>query len=141
MNFLKGFRTEVKIILVLVILAILIVGGIFTYLSFGANQEIESGERIDSSGLNVSISCAQKISVQPCEVGGVIVQTVEGSEIARQTASSDGVVFIPLQPGRYLTIPMAGTSDYPVINFEPRQVEVSEGMVTEISLQYSDGRR
>ena len=93
-----------------------------------------------NSGITASIVCIDKIYEKPCVIGGIIIKTVEGKELIRQSAESQ-IFNVYLEPGEYLVVPLPGNNQYPVINFEPRHVQVKAGQFTQLKLSYWDGRR
>jgi hypothetical protein len=107
--------------------------------------ESQSGEGAMSvnqdSGIIIHVFCTRKIYDTPCSVGGVVVKTEGGVEATRQTPDNEGMIQIPLTPGNYTIVSMPGSSEYPVINTEPKQVKVQEQKFTEVNIYYWDGRR
>ena len=93
-----------------------------------------------SSGIKVTVVCADKIYEKQCAIGGVIVKTESGTEVARQRA--DNAIFtVYLKPGTYVLVPLSGTAAYPVVNDTPRTVRVEGDRFIDFKLTYMDGRK
>ena len=95
---------------------------------------------ITGSGISVTIVCIVKISETPCVVGGIIVQTLGGQEVARKSANSSNFN-LNLDPAEYLIVPLPGTKEYPVINFTPRNVKIETGHFKGLKLIYWSGSK